>query len=167
MNYTSSARLLGLPVVDVRVGGPREAGVSRSVAQGWIAVGDLAVGGLLSLGGVAVGGIAIGGLAVGVVPIGGLAVGLFALGGAAIGAWSVGGAAFGLHAALGGLAVAVRYAQGGLAIARHANDVPAAAFFATSGIFSVVRACLPYTRWLVLLSLMPLVYFLLRKRPGA
>lgn len=167
MNYTSSARLLGLPLVDVRVGGSPQPGVSRSVARGWIAVGDVAVGGLFSLGGVAVGGIAIGGIAVGVVPVGGLAVGLLALGGAAFGVWSVGGAAFGLQAALGGLAVALFYAQGGLAIARHANDMAATTFFATGEIFPVVRACLPYTRWLVLLAVMPLVFFLFRKRPGA
>ena len=166
MNYTSSAQLLGLPLVDVRFGGPSRFGVSRSVARGWIAVGDLAAGGLLSLGGVAMGGIAIGGIAVGVVPVGGLAVGLFALGGAAFGAWSVGGAAFGLHAALGGLAVALVYAQGGLAIARHANDMAAATFFATGDIFPRVRACLPYARWLVLLLIMPPVFFLFRKRPG-
>jgi hypothetical protein len=166
MNYTSSVRLLGLPLIDVRVGVPPAPGVTRSVARGWIAVGDLAFGGFLSLGGIAVGGIAIGGLAVGVVPIGGLAAGLLALGGAAFGVWSVGGAAFGLHAALGGLAIAASYAQGGLAIARHANDADAVAFFSTGPVFPAVRACLPYTRWLVLLPVLFLPFFL-RRRPGA
>jgi hypothetical protein len=156
MNYTSAARLLGLPLVDIRVGVPSRPGASRSVARGWIAVGDLAFGGLISLGGVAVGGIAIGGLA----------VGLLALGGAAFGVWSVGGAAFGLHAALGGFAAAFSYAQGGFAIARHANDTAATTFFATRDVFRAVRACLPYARWLILLAVLPLFLQLIRKRSG-
>lgn len=164
MRYTSSFALLGLPLVDVRVGAPLQPGASRSVARGWFAVGDLAVGVVVSLGGAAFGGVAIGGVAVGIIPIGGAAAGLLAIGGAAFGVWALGGAAFGLLAALGGLAVAASYAQGGLAVARHANDAAAATFFSTGHLFPILRACLQYSRWSSLLLLLPLLPFLLKRR---
>jgi hypothetical protein len=164
MNYTSSARFLGLPLLDIRVG-PLGPGTVRGVARGWIAIGDVAVGAVLAVGGAAFGTIAVGGLAVGLVSFAGLAAGLLAVGGGAIGVWSLGGAAVALHAAMGGLAVAGSYALGGVAVAPHANDAVAGVFFSTGEVFPALRALLPYSRWLLLLIALPLWPLLRRTRP--
>jgi hypothetical protein len=140
--YTSRARLLGLPLIDLQVSDPSAltADDSRSAktARGWIAIGDRAHGILLGIGGRACGIVAIGGAAFGVLSFGGIAVGLFGIGGLAVGALSLGGlaaghtaiggvalgwaaaggAAIGWHSAAGGLAIAHHAALGGLAVAR-------------------------------------------------
>ena len=163
MRYSSSARLLGLPLIDVRIG-PQESGGVRGVARGWIAMGDVAIGILFSVGGVALGGIALGGIARGLLPLGGLAVGVLALGGAAVGVFAIGGAALGLYAALGGFAVAGSYALGGLAIAPHANEAMPNGFLSTGRVFQATRAWLPYSRWLCFLIPVALLPLFFRKR---
>jgi hypothetical protein len=160
VHYTSTASFLGRPLVIVRFAEP---GVARSVASGWIAVGDVSFGYLLAAGGVAVGGVSIGGVSFGLLPIGGLAVGLLALGGGAFGVWAAGGLAVAFHAALGGLAVAVSYAQRGTAYAAHANDPEASRFFAAQP-FSALSAILSYSRWLLVLVLLPLLPAFLKRR---
>lgn len=129
--WTSSARFLGLPLVDVQLSAANYAytgkGTSRKIARGWIAIGDSAHGILLGIGGIARGIVALGGLSFGLISFGGLAVGLFSLGGGAIGAVAIGGAAIGWdavgggaagwHSAAGGAAVAWHVAAGGGALA--------------------------------------------------
>lgn len=149
MAYTSSVRVLGLPLFEYQGGSLVEGSYRRGVARAWVAVGDVAFGALFAAGGVAVGGVAIGGLSLGLVGIGGLALGGLALGGGAAGVWSVAGAAFGLHAALGGLAVAGAYAEGGLAVARHANDAVAAEFFLRNPFIQLARSALSWSWVLV------------------
>jgi len=117
MEYRSNARLLGLPLVHVAIGGSGPS--RRGVATGWIAIGDVAIGVLFAFGGVAFGSVSLGGFAFGLVPLGGLALGLLALGGVAVGVVACGGAAVAVHLAVGGVAIARDYAIGGLAIARN------------------------------------------------
>jgi hypothetical protein len=159
MLYTSSARFLGLPLVEIMFGGSG----GRRFARAWIAVGDVALGPLFAFGAFALAPVAVGGIAVGLLPIAGIAFGAFAVGGAAIGVWSVGGIAVAVHAALGGLAVAARFASGGVAIAVHANDGAANAFFA-AGPFAIVRSWLPLARWLPVLTAIPVTAAVLRRR---
>ena len=102
IDYRSDAKIMGLPLVHVALGG--KYGGKRGVARGIIAVGDIAVG-VVAVGGAAVGVVAIGGAAVGVVALGGCAVGLaVAVGGFALGAVAAGGLAIGVVAA-GGLGI--------------------------------------------------------------
>ena len=75
MNYKSSIRLLGLPLVHVAIGPPEGSPGVRGIAKGWIAVGDIAFGIAFALGGLAVGGLSVGGLSVGVLAVGGLSIG--------------------------------------------------------------------------------------------
>jgi hypothetical protein len=174
MSYTSGAKLLGLPLVQVATG-RLEGGVwRRGVARGWIAVGDVAFGVLLSVGGVAVGGVSLGGVAVGCVTVGGVAMGVlslaglslgfFSLGGLAAGVVSVGGVAIGLWGALGGLAVARDFALGGLAVGGHAGDAAAVEFFREQRFFRAGPELAQHARWLVLLVFAPLVVRLFRGR---
>jgi zinc protease len=144
-NYTSSLKLLGLPLIDIHLGKPLatvEMGTTHRVARGWIAIGDVAVGILLAFGGRAMGGIALGGMTCGILSIGGMSLGLFSLGGVALGGLALGGLAIGYTAAgggaigydlavgggaiawyqaFGGVAVANDFAVGGTAIATEAN----------------------------------------------
>jgi hypothetical protein len=118
--YRLSARIFGLPVIDIALG-PKN-GELRGRATGFIAIGDVATG-VLAMGGVARGGVAIGGLALGGITLGGASVGaiaalggsalslLGAVGGCAVGALAVGGAAIGI-VAQGGAAFGL-YARGG------------------------------------------------------
>ncbi len=141
-SFTSSWRLLSLPLVDVQFSDPFcKSGLERKsprIARGWIAIGDRAQGVLLGIGGVArgffafggisIGAVSFGGLSLGVVGIGGLAVGLLsvaglaightAIGGGALGCDAAGGAAIGWHSAAGGLAVSNHVSMGGVAVAR-------------------------------------------------
>ncbi|HEV3341325.1 MAG TPA: sigma-70 family RNA polymerase sigma factor [Pirellulales bacterium] len=161
--WTSSAHLLGLPLVEIRFGGPQpptgEALFVRRpphVARGWIAIGERAYGVILAIGNVAVGGIAVGGvfsaglvalgtinvgvfavgaLSLGVVGIGGLGTGVFALGGMALGWCALGGCAMAWRAAKGGVACAHDFAVGASATAAHANDQAARDFIAQCGFF--------------------------------
>ncbi len=91
--YRSSARLFGLPVVDIALG-PSGA-ERRGKARGIIAIGDSAVGW-----------IAIGSFARGIVAIGAIAIGVFAMG-----AWAIG-----LLTAFGGGAIALTVCTGGLSL---------------------------------------------------
>lgn len=135
MNYQTNARFLGLPLIHVATGRLVDGSYRRGIAKGWVAIGDMACGALFSAGGVSVGGVSVGGLAIGILPLGGLALGLAAIGGLAVGAFAVGGAAFAWFGAFGGLAVAHDYASGGASVARHANDVIAADYFAVHRFF--------------------------------
>jgi hypothetical protein len=119
--YQSSARLFGLPVIDVALGPFGQE--RRGRARGIIAIGDSAYG-WLAIGGLARGIVAVGGIAIGVFPVGGLAAGLLTAvgglaaslgissGGFSLGALSFGGLALG-WVAQGGLAAGI-YARGGL-----------------------------------------------------
>ncbi len=126
-NYTSSFKLLGIPLIDIHLNthhfNKEPEGVSprsnpRS-AYGWIAIGDVAYGILLAFGGRAFGTIALGGMTCGILSLGGMAVGLISLGGVAFGGIAIGGLAIGYQAAGGG-AIAFNVAVGGGAIAWHA-----------------------------------------------
>ena len=120
MEYRSSVRPFGLPLLHVAIGPSADGRRRRGVATGWIAIGDVAIGVVFACGGLAIGGVTLAGLALGGLSIGGLALGLFAQGGLAIAAvLAIGGAAFGWWAAVGGLAIAHDYALGGLASARN------------------------------------------------
>ena len=116
MNYKSSTRLLGLPLVRVAIGPPEGSPGVRGIAKGWIAVGDIAFGIVFALGGLAVAGLSVGGLSVGVLAIGGLSIGILAVAGLSIGIWAVGGLALSAFA-FGGGAIAVWAANGSLAVA--------------------------------------------------
>lgn len=153
--WSSRARFLGWPVIDVAFGSPDRdfTGYAhggrnpQETARGWIAFGDKAIGllavgniarggialggvaiGVFALGGVAIGAVSFGGLAVGLLCFGGAAVGLGAIGGGAAGWWAFGGAAAAWKAAMGGAAFARDFAVGGAAFARNANDEAAKAF---------------------------------------
>jgi hypothetical protein len=168
MSYRTHRALLGLPLVDVRLGSLQNGVYRRGIARGWIAIGDVAFG-VVALGGVAVGGIAIGGLALGGLVLAGLAVGGCALGGMAAGWFAVGGGAFGWRAASGGLAVARDYALGGVAFARHANDAAAQAYIPGSSFFGWGHWIMDYSSFFVVLAALPALMALvrrLRRRPA-
>jgi hypothetical protein len=149
MNYRTSVRFLGLPLVHFDQGRVVDGVYRRGMARGWVAVGDVAVGPLVAVGGVSLGGISIGGLAVGFLPVGGLALGVAALGGLAAGALAVGGAAIAWFAAFGGLAVAREYARGGVAVARHANDMVASDYFSAHPFFRTGEWLMDFSSLLV------------------
>ena len=132
--YRSSATLLGLPLIDIRVSDPGASSSASATpgglrACGWIAIGDradgilLAIGGvargLIAIGGMAIGGVSCGGIAIGFCSFGGLAVGALALGGLGIGGLAFGGGAIGWQACGGG-ALGWDLAGGGGAVAYHA-----------------------------------------------
>lgn len=162
MDYRSKLRLLGLPLLAVRIG-PQPDGALRGTARGWIALGDVAFGVLFAAGGVATGGVAIGGLSLGLLSVGGLAAGLLAFGGGALGVWAAGGAAVAAQAALGGLAVAMDYALGGLAIAAHANDAAARSFFQENVFFQTARMLAQDAKWLLALLIVPVLFQLYKR----
>lgn len=164
MERRSRITILGLPLLHVATSRIVDGRYRRGIARGWIAVGDVSFGVLISVGGVAVGGIALGGLALGIVPIAGLAVGIYALGGGAIGVCAAGGAAIAWSAALGGLAIARDVALGGAAIAAHANDDAARAYFDASPFFPYAEFLMRHARWLILLTFLPTIAHLLRRR---
>jgi RNA polymerase sigma factor (sigma-70 family) len=121
-NYTSSFKLLGIPLIDIHLNKHHlnePEGISPRSAYGWIAIGDVAYGILFAFGGRACGTIALGGMTCGIVSLGGIAVGLISLGGVALGGIAIGGLAIGYQAAGGG-AIAYDVAVGGGAIAWHA-----------------------------------------------
>jgi RNA polymerase sigma factor (sigma-70 family) len=134
--FRSRTSLFGLPLLDVNVGDPVQAGrpAQRRVARGWIAVGDEAYGVLFALGGRAFGLIAFGGIAVGLVAVGGVALGALALGGVAAGGVAIGGLGLGWQAC-GGAAVGWEFACGGGGVAWHAaqRDAAVAQEYAVGG----------------------------------
>ncbi len=104
MNYKSSIRLLGLPLVHVAHGPPEGSPGGPGIAKGWIAVGDIAFGIVFALGGLAVGALSVGGVSVGVLSVGGLSTGILTFGGLALAAFALGSGAIAVWAANGGLA---------------------------------------------------------------
>jgi len=161
MDYRSSIRLFGLPLVHVAIGRAGADGrYHRGVATAWFALGDVAFGVLFAFGGVAVGGVSLGGIATGLLPIGGLALGLLAFGGLSAGVVAIGGAAFAWYAALGGLAMAHDYALGGVASARNVltrpsseslplSSIPHPAFHGSDALLliALVALLLSVARW--------------------
>jgi hypothetical protein len=169
--FRSQLSFLGLPLVDVQVGDPAEAGkpAARRAARGWIAVGDEAYGVLFALGGRSCGLVAIGGVAVGLVAVGGVALGGIALGGVAVGGivggglglgwqacgglalgWDLacGAAAVAQHAAEGAAAVAHDYAVGVAAWATHVNDGAATAAISGQPMSAAIRWSMANGAWL-------------------
>lgn len=164
MNYKSSIRLLGLPLVHVAIGPPEGSPGVRGIAKGWIAVGDVAFGIVFALGGLAVGGLSVGGLSVGVLALAGLSIGIWSVGGLALGAFAFGGAAIAVWAANGGLAVATEYALGGLAIGSNANTDVARIYFDSSVFFRVATMA---ARWLLVTAVIfPIIALFIRRRGG-
>ena len=171
--YCSRARFLGMPLVNVRIGG--NILTQKSAVKGWIAIGDTAVGGLFAFGGIAVAPLSVGGCAIGLLPFGGMAIGLIALGGLSVGAWAFGGLALGWqafggcavawNAAAGGVAVAVDYALGGTAQAAEANTAAARGFIQEQGFFRTASyAFQHYLAWLNLVWVLPLMFWWRRIR---
>jgi len=112
--YTSSRRVLGLPLVSVAFGLDDAGKIGH--AKGYIALGDIATG-VIAFGGFARGLVAFGGASIGGVTFGGLSLGTFAAFGGLAVAWlgsAIGGFAAGVLAGGGGAVGLV--AQGGLAI---------------------------------------------------
>ena len=167
MDWQTSTRLLGLPLIHVATGRPVDGSYRRGVAKGWIAIGDIALGVLFSAGGIAVGGISVGGLSVGILTLGGLAAGFAAVGGLSIGVLAVGGAAFGWSAALGGLAIARDVASGGVAFAIHANDAAATDYFAVHPFFVAASWAMKYSLALVFLPAIIAFFARMRSRRKA
>ena len=117
LEYISSLRFAGLPLIHVRFAG-RNAGARRRPAKGIIAIGSVAVGGI-AIGGIAMGGFACGVVSLGLVTLGAaLAVGGLAIGmGCGLGALATGGMAAG-YAAVGGM-TAANYSIAGKAFGPH------------------------------------------------
>jgi len=171
--YCSRASFLGMPLVNVRIGG--NILTQKRAVKGWIAIGDTAVGGLFAFGGIAVAPLSIGGCAIGLLPFGGMAIGLIALGGLSVGAWAFGGLALGWqafggctvawNAAAGGVAVAVDYALGGTAQAAQANTAVARAYIEGQQFFRTASdAFQHHLAWLNLVWVLPLVFWWRRIR---
>lgn len=119
--YDSKTRILGLPLVSVRIGFVRHHRMSREdVARGVIAIGNAAIGvvalGIVSVGLLSFGCLALGLLALGIVAMGPLALGVAALGYLAFGVSAVGVYAGGVCAAGGEIAVGVAAAAGSAAV---------------------------------------------------
>ena len=151
--YCSSLRLLGLPLLHIRLGKP---GWSSKVTA-WIAVGNCAIGGVFALGEVAVAPLSIGGVAIGILPLGGCGIGVFALGGLAVGWQAFGGLALAWNAALGVVAVAHDFALGGISSAGALNDARASLAIETGPFFTGVKWGVRHLVWLNVLWLLPLV----------
>ena len=160
--YRSKLRLLGLPLIHIRIRG----GLERGPVKAWIAGGDAAIGVIFAFGGMAIAPISFGGFAVGLLTLGGFAVGLVPFGGFSFGPWAIGGMAVGLQAfggcavgwqaAEGGVAVAREFAVGPVALAQHANDAVAEAFIRNSTFFQNTLAVMRYAYWINLVGLLPL-----------
>lgn len=119
--YDSKTRILGLPLISIRVGFVRRQQMSwENVAKGVFAIGNAAVGvvslGLISVGLLSIGCIALGLLALGVIAMGGLSLGVVALGLLALGVCAVGGYAGGVCAVGSKIAVGVAAAAGETAV---------------------------------------------------
>ena len=136
--WTSKARFLGAPLVDIQIWSDasiKKMGSVPKSASGWIAVGTRAYGrfiaigklfaiapislgqfsiGIVSLGLISFGLFSIGTVAIGGITLGALAIGVTGFGGGAIGGYVLGGLAIG-YCAFGGLAMGWLSAKGGLA----------------------------------------------------
>jgi RNA polymerase sigma factor (sigma-70 family) len=164
--YQSRLKLLGWPLVHIRLRG----GLERGPVKAWFAAGDAAIGLVFAFGAIAIAPISFGGLALGLLTLGGVGVGLvsfsgfslglYALGGLAVGWQAFGGCAIAWTAADGGVAVARDFAIGAVASARHGNDALAEAFIQDSTFFQFALAAMRYVAWLNLLWLLPLILWL-------
>ena len=145
--YISPRKILGLPLVHIRVARRGFARAKGIIAIGNAAVGIVAIGGcslgILSLGGVSVGLLlALGGASVGLFSLGGLAVGGFAIGGLAVSQWfSLGGGAVSGGLAIGGGAVG-HVAVGDSAVGTYAFSKGAGA--SVQEIWPVIRREFPH-----------------------
>jgi RNA polymerase sigma factor (sigma-70 family) len=159
--YSSPLVILGLPLVHIRIGGPREA------VKAWFAAGGFAVGGLFAFGGLAIAPFSVGGIAIGLLPWGGMAIGLLAMGGLAVGGWVFGGVAVGWkaygacaiawRAAVGAAALAHDFALGGIAQAAQAGNAAAETYVKSSEFFHSVTWLSQYAGWLNLLWVLPML----------
>lgn len=159
--YRSPHVFLGLPLVHIRVGGPREP------VKAWFAAGGFAVGGLFAFGGLAIAPFSIGGIAIGLLGWGGMATGLLAMGGLAVGGWVFGGVAVGWNAygacaiawkaAYGAAALAHDFALGGVAQAAQASNIAAESYINSSGFFHYVTSLSRYAGWLNLFWVLPML----------
>jgi RNA polymerase sigma factor (sigma-70 family) len=162
--FCSKIKLLGLPLVHVRIGDRFD--ILRKPVTAWIAVGNYAIGGLFAFGAVACAPLCIGGLTIGLVPFGGLALGIMPLGGIALGAmafggvvigWqAIGGCAIAWKAAVGSVAIAHDFAVGGFAWAAQANTDPAEQFTNASLFFRLVQAMNRHWVWMNFIWIVPL-----------
>jgi len=137
MNYKSSIRLLGLPLVHIAHGPPEGSPGGPGIAKGWIAVGDIAFGIVFALGGLAVGALSMGGVSVGILAVGGLSIGILAVGGLSIGILAVGGLSTGILA-VGGLSTGI-LTVGGLTLAAFVFCSGAIAVWAANGGLAVAN----------------------------
>lgn len=119
--YDSKTRILGLPLISIRVGFVRRQQMTwENVAKGVLAIGNAAVGvvslGLISVGLLSMGCIALGLLALGVIAMGGLSLGVVGLGLLAFGVCAMGLYAGGVCAVGTRIAVGVAAAAGETAV---------------------------------------------------
>jgi hypothetical protein len=148
--YTSTSRLLGMPLVAIAYG-PDDMG-QLGHAKGYFAFGDIATG-VFAFGGLARGLVAFGGMSIGGVTFGGLSIGTFAAFGGLSIAWlgsAVGGLAIGLLASGGGAIGGI--AQGGFAlgwIARGAAAKGVHTWGMSSPPTDATRALVDQYAWLV------------------
>lgn len=162
--YRSKIKLLGLPLVHIRIGDRFD--LLRTPVKAWIAVGNFAFGGLFAFGEVAVAPFSIGGLAVGLLPFGGIVAGIFPLGGLALGVWSFGAIAIGWQsigayaiawsAAVGNFAVAHNFAIGGITHAMQANTDAARHFVDSNLFFRWIKVLEGHWFWMNALWIVPL-----------
>lgn len=162
--YCSKFKLLGLPLIHVRIGDRFD--VLRKPVAGWIVVANFAVGGLFAFGGVAVAPLSIGGLAIGLLGFGGLSAGFMTLGGLAVGGlacggivagWqAIGGCAMAWKAAVGGIALAHDFALGAIAHAANANNDLAEQFIKPHWFFRFVDAFNRHWFWMNFIWITPL-----------
>jgi hypothetical protein len=158
--YESKMRLLGLPLIQVKMGQDEAGRMGKAV--GWIAIGDLAVGaiacggisvGIISMGGAAVGAISLGGVAMGLLALGGLGIGVYVMAGLGVGMVGFGGLIVAWKMAFGGLAIGREIAMGGLAVAEHANDAVARAAVEASAFMQKGKWLAEHGNWIVWLPI--------------
>jgi len=162
--YCSQTKLLGLPLVHIRIGDRFD--ILHQPVRAWIAVANYAFGGLFAFGGVVVAPVSIGFCALGLLPLGGLALGVLAFGGFAMGGWAFGGLTIGWQtvgcfaiawqAAAGNLAWAHDFATGAIVHAAQANNPVADRFLESAPFFRLARVALNHAGWLNLLWVTPL-----------
>jgi len=176
--FRSRSRLLGLPLVHVRLGDRFD--IVREPVKAWIAIGSShAVGVVFASGGIAVAPISFGGIAIGLLPFGAISLGMFSLGAISLGVWAYGGLALGWqvfcgvgiawNAAMGGIVFAHDFALGGIVHAAQANTETAAQviqpiwFFRCAKFFSD-HGLLMLMVWVIPVTLMARVVARARRR---
>jgi RNA polymerase sigma factor (sigma-70 family) len=163
--FCTHAKLLGLPLVHVRIGD--RFALLRKPVKAWIAMGHTAIGGLFAFGVLAMGPISVGALSAGLFSVGALAVGGVALGAVTIGVWSlvggliIGWQAFngcfviGWSAAVGEFALARDFALGRFALAAQANNEIARDVILPNPFFRSAEFVVRHWYWLHLLWIIP------------